>query len=459
MKDRSGNRADRWKKYVDTVLAPWMERLSIQYRRTYVETSEDTERRSRRFLRQMTIWAGGSLVILLLTAGLMMACAWGRRDVIRLRRNAFGEGEKEETLILSDHDRKTGRTKTYRLILEEQTLSRKELEKVYKDLFSKLETVMAGDNRSLLSVNRDLYFPQSLPGYPFTLSYETEDADYITADGSLSEPAGEILPGQKKETWVTVTALYVSGSRRFSKSRTYPVFLTAPGSYGSKSPWSGTIRKLRMLEKESRDAKELEIPARIKGISIRRPESGSGKPLPVMIMILAAVPIRRLLKIREERSRCQKEAVRDFAMIVHLFTIYQRAGLSFTNALAGINRDYCDRIRKKGSRYAFERLIQMEVHISRGMPAARACRIWGSQFDDPCFRKLSRLLIQSMEKGASEAGAMMEEEEKEAFSRRIDQAKKEGEEASTKMLLPMILMLMQVMLLAIYPALVRFYSF
>jgi len=54
---------------------------------------------------------------------------------------------------------------------------------------------------------------------------------------------------------------------------------------------------------------------------------------------------------------------------------------------------------------------------------------------------------------------MMEAEEREAFQRRVERAKQEGEEAATRLLFPMIVLLCQVMLLVMYPALIRFQGF
>ena len=50
----------------------------------------------------------------------------------------------------------------------------------------------------------------------------------------------------------------------------------------------------------------------------------------------------------------------------------------------------------------------------------------------------------------------MEQMEREAFRYRLDMAKKEGEEAATKLLFPMILLLCMVMILVMFPAILRF---
>lgn len=86
-------------------------------------------------------------------------------------------------------------------------------------------------------------------------------------------------------------------------------------------------------------------------------------------------------------------------------------------------------------------------------------RVITMQFRTDSYQKLSLILIQSFTKGGREAAMLMEAEEREAFHKRIDRAKKEGEEASTRLLFPMILLLCQVMLLVMYPALTRFQGF
>ncbi len=51
---------------------------------------------------------------------------------------------------------------------------------------------------------------------------------------------------------------------------------------------------------------------------------------------------------------------------------------------------------------------------------------------------------------------MLEIETKEAFEERKNQAKRYGEEAGTKLLIPMIMILLVVMIVIMYPALVNF---
>ena len=70
--------------------------------------------------------------------------------------------------------------------------------------------------------------------------------------------------------------------------------------------------------------------------------------------------------------------------------------------------------------------------------------------------KFSSLLAQNLKKGSRELLSMLEIETKEAFEERKNQAKRYGEEAGTKLLIPMIMILLVVMIVIMYPALVNF---
>ena len=100
----------------------------------------------------------------------------------------------------------------------------------------------------------------------------------------------------------------------------------------------------------------------------------------------------------------------------------------------------------------------MEQQMNNGMSQKKRCQNWGmSSFRS--LPKLALILVQSFTKGSKEASTMMEAEEREAFQRRVERARQEGEEAATRLLFPMIVLLCQVILLVMYPALIRFQGF
>ena len=68
------------------------------------------------------------------------------------------------------------------------------------------------------------------------------------------------------------------------------------------------------------------------------------------------------------------------------------------------------------------------------------------------YTRLCSLLTQNIRKGNSELLLILKEEALKATTERLDQARKKGEQAGTKLLIPMMMMLAVVMILIMIPA-------
>ena len=66
--------------------------------------------------------------------------------------------------------------------------------------------------------------------------------------------------------------------------------------------------------------------------------------------------------------------------------------------------------------------------------------------------KFSSLLTQNLRKGSADMLRLLEQEAQDAFQKRKEQAKEAGEKAGTKMLFPMMLMLLIVFVMILYAA-------
>ena len=72
------------------------------------------------------------------------------------------------------------------------------------------------------------------------------------------------------------------------------------------------------------------------------------------------------------------------------------------------------------------------------------------------YAKLAALLTQNLRKGASGLLPLLREEAGHAVTERMDRAKVKGDQASTKLMLPMMMMLGVVMVLVMVPAYMSF---
>ena len=94
--------------------------------------------------------------------------------------------------------------------------------------------------------------------------------------------------------------------------------------------------------------------------------------------------------------------------------------------------------------------------MEKGISELEAYEHLGSRTDAVKYKTLATLLTQNLRKGSRELVNLLEQEAADAFEERKKQARILGEEAGTKLLFPMILMLGVVMAILMVPAFVQF---
>lgn len=416
-------------------------------------SEQELERQTEDFLRkEITITFWGVVVLMVLCTIIFFSRYFLSDDRI-YERNSFGYGEKEIPLVLE----RDGKIKEYSLKLEEQRLSAEELNELYSDFFEKLESNLRGRNASLKEVTTSLQFDESLEGYPFEITYEPENSDYIQWDGQLGTAWGHMSSEEVIDTEILVTAEHGA----YSRSRIYEIRLKGKKKDGRKTAFQKAIDALQDKEEKTRDNKSFRLPTICNEVNIQMAEKKTsvlGYFLLGMFLLLL-FSVHKFLELREEEKRCRKEVLQDFPVIVHLLTLYMGAGLSFASSVRRISEDYQKRQRNKKRKYAFEEIMRMDQLMRMGVSQKEASVFWGKQFQETIYQKLSLTLIQTISKGTREARTLMENTEKNAFLQRVDRVRKEGEEAATKLLFPMIVLLCLVMVLIMYPALMRFQGF
>lgn len=431
------------------------QRVKKNLRNQYAESEEWIQKETEQFfMKQGKIILSEVIIGIFLLIILIFSSLFSSKYIV-LNRNLFGEGTKEVQISL----KKDKKNKKIIYRLGEQELSTTEIKKIYKEFFKKLKKEMAGANKGLDKVTRSLNLPENLEGYPFEITYETSEDGYIFLDGALNKKEQQKLKkGEFYTTYITAQISY----RQYRQSKRYKVEIFPKEDTYRYDLFSKVEQYLKRKEQKDRYGTQIKIPSSYKGIKIGNGQKGVGSWCVLVLFITLGlfIPVHNYISLREKGDECQVEAERDFPVIVHLLTLYMGAGLSFYSAVRRITYNYQSQKKEnEQKKYAFEKIIFMERQMNNGISQKEACHNWGMQFRTDSYQKLSLILIQSFTKGAKEALILMETEEKEAFRKRVDRARKEGEEAATRLLFPMILLLGEVMLLVMYPALIRFQGF
>ena len=142
-------------------------------------------------------------------------------------------------------------------------------------------------------------------------------------------------------------------------------------------------------------------------------------------------------------------------MIVSELSILLSAGMSFRKALERIVAKYNAKKKTEGIRPGYEDMALTLRKMADGMGEIAALEDLGMKSESKEYRKLAMLLSQNLRKGSKDLIDSLQKEEQYSFELRKQRAIRAGEEASTKLLIPMAGMLFIVIVILVVPALLQ----
>ena len=100
----------------------------------------------------------------------------------------------------------------------------------------------------------------------------------------------------------------------------------------------------------------------------------------------------------------------------------------------------------------YEEMRYTMNELKNGRPESECYEAFGRRCESPVYRKFGMLLSQNLRKGTKGLTNLLQREAQEAFEERKNMAKKLGEEAGTKLMIPLFLMLAVVFVVVTVPA-------
>lgn len=201
----------------------------------------------------------------------------------------------------------------------------------------------------------------------------------------------------------------------------------------------------------------LSLPTEIDGqrIYYSEHEDRSYLLLPLLGVIAAmAIYMRQGQARRTEKKQREALLMLDYSELVSKLMVYIGAGLTVRNALETISQHFDALIARgiKEDRPLYQELRTMVIQFRRNMPESDIYLSFGRRVNLKPYTKLVSLIEQNRMNGARNLRAMLELEMEDAFEQRKATARRLGEEAGTKLLLPLFIMLGIVMIIVIVPA-------
>ena len=145
---------------------------------------------------------------------------------------------------------------------------------------------------------------------------------------------------------------------------------------------------------------------------------------------------------------------RDYPGLLNMLFLYVQSGIGPKSAMQRLAKDYIYRknLGQVGTRPGYELMIRCVREMESGVGEGLAYENMGRYAGEQHFRKLSLLLVQNLKKGNGDLLIQLEREAKEAEETEKNQIRGDGEKISTKLLLPMMMLLGVVLVVLIFPA-------
>lgn len=372
------------------------------------------------------------------------------QKVNQLERDSYWGMEKEEVLEVETEELKEEISVT----VSEQKYRKEEIPKLLEKEAASLEKIILNKNKSLDCITSDLNLVNQIEGTQIEVGWSMDNDAYIQYDGTL-------IPGAVTGDGVVVNLTATLSYEGEVFVHSFAVHLQKLKQSLKEAFTEALNREIEVRNTSMAGMEVLELPKEIQGkkVEFRYQQETYGYKLLIGLVVCAVmiffIKDEYLQKDMENRN---KQMIIDYSEVVSKLTLFLGAGLTIRSALEKIAGDYDKKLKqgKCGKRFAYDEILYVCREMQGGVSERMGIDMLGKRCQIPCYMKLCSLLLQNSKKGSKGLAEMLEYEVRQAFEERKTIARCLGEETGTKLLFPMILMLIIVMAVLIIPAFLSF---
>ncbi len=357
-----------------------------------------------------------------------------------IERPAVGESDSQEELEYKTDDKKTD------IVLDVPAMlhTAEEKEELISKAKEEIDGSFIGDNEDLDEISQAVVMKESYVDGLVKAEWQLSDYKIVGAEGEINydNVSSETLI----DADVTLTCEDVSDVYSFS-------FRVVPLDTNSSLGIDYYVRKaVHGLFQDSDDTVTLPDKVGDREITWSKKYTFLGAKIGILgVLAAVAMVIGQAKEEKNKKDKYLKSMVRDYPKIVESLSLYVGAGLSIKNAMYRISEEYMIR-RSKKKEPGFEGVLRVCREIEEGRSEVKAFENLATYCPTREYRRLSNLLTSSIKKGSKGMLEQLENEEAEAFEMQKQYVKIAGEEASTKLLFPMIGLLGIVLIIIIAPS-------
>lgn len=405
----------------------------------------------RRLLREIRAHRVQLICLLgsILLAGLVQAGSGAVISDGRLSRDGYGGSRKTYQLQVEGLLPDAGETEISLSVAPRQ-YGKEEAAEAMEALAERLPLVILGENESLSEVRSDLFLPRNDEESGLRISWYPEDTELLAYSGSVENRQ---LSGPEK---TALKAVITDGT--YSRSYVYELTVFPRLLSEEEALLSGFYALLEKTESEQAESAQLWLPSSFCGRQLTYREARGHEAVYILLLGSFSAILLGLRERSEEQAKKQKrseELLLDYSELVSKFMVYLGAGLSVRNTWLKIAEQYVqagESGMRTETRAVYEEMLYSVSELKKGVPEGQVYQAFGRRCRLQPYIRFCALLEQNRKNGGKYLRTLLSAEMENAFEERKNAAKRKGEEAGTKLLLPLFLMLLIVMLIVIVPA-------
>lgn len=366
-----------------------------------------------------------------------------------LERNTYGQGETQQEILVEGL---LAKKVPLAVRIGERRYTKEEAADAIHMAAEELSAQIAGGNESLEQVQSRLELVTWLDKYGISVRWQPDNTELISASGEVFNSG---CPESGRETFLTATLK----AGEYAEDYIYRVNVLPPGRTQEEKELAAFENFLMEKEEEQKYSEVFILPEEFEGKTLTySADRGRSSLMFPLLGILAAIllPLKDRQREQEAKKKRECQMMMDYSEILSRLVVFLGAGLPVRKAWAKIVEDYRRTEEKAGKRAAYEEMAAAYYLMQRGVPEIQAYSEFGNRCRVLPYRKLAGILEQNVKNGSKSLTPVLEAEMEAAFEQRKNLARRLGEEASTKLLLPLFMMLLIVMVMITVPAFLAF---
>lgn len=337
------------------------------------------------------------------------------------------------------------------VMVSEQKYTEEEVNELYNQYEQVLYEAMLGENTSGDYVTNDLVFQTSIEGYPFINEWTSTNYNLIRRSGEVNP---EIEDSKGQVVTIEVLSTYHDYEKQFIfELCVYPRELSEESSLIEKLQ-----RMIDITNVAEQEEMYITLPATYEEEVIQwnyQQENSNYMLFLLTIVAGSCIYMQRKKNLQIALKNREEQMILDYGLLINQLILYLGAGMTMRKSFIKIANDYQES-GKDPPRYINEEIYNLSQELESGVSESEAYENLGRRCNNRIYLKFGTLLSQNVRKGSGELIYTLKNEMIQAQEERKSRIKIQAEQATTKLLIPMVMMLGIVMIMILVPAFLSF---